>query len=60
MPVSFNNQGYRIYERLETFYLEYHKILKEAMEFVEPDYIINVHSHDPDMLNTSPVKSAAY
>lgn len=39
-----------MYERLENFYLEYHKILKEAMEFAEPDYIINIHSHDPESL----------
>ncbi len=36
IPVSFNNQGYRLYERLENFYLEYHKILRETMDFLEP------------------------
>jgi len=51
VPVSFNNQGYRLYERLENFYLEYHKVLKEALDYVEPSCVINVHSHDPD---TSP------
>jgi hypothetical protein len=48
VPVSFNNLGYRLFERLENFYLEYHKILRESMEFLEPDCIINVHSHDPE------------
>jgi len=51
VPVSFNNQGYRLYERLENFYLEYHKVLKEALEYVEPSCVVSVHSHDPD---TSP------
>lgn len=36
IPVSFNNHGYRLYERLENFYLEYHKILRETMDFLEP------------------------
>jgi predicted N-formylglutamate amidohydrolase len=36
IPVSFNNQGYRLYERLENFYLEYHKIMRETMDFLEP------------------------
>ena len=48
LPVSFNSQGYRLFERLENFYLEYHKVLKEALEYVEPSLVINVHSHDPD------------
>lgn len=47
--MSFNNQGYRLYERLESFYLEYHKLLKEAMDFIDPVGIISVHTHDPDM-----------
>ena len=33
IPISFNNQGYRLYERLSNFYLEYHKILNECMDF---------------------------
>ena len=48
LPVSFNNLGFRLFERLENFYLEYHKLLRESMEFLEPDCIINVHSHDPE------------
>ena len=42
-----------MYERLETFYLEYHKILKEAVEYLDPSIIISVHSHDPDMDSTT-------
>ena len=30
--------------------MEYHKIIIEAMEFLEPEYIINVHTHDPDLV----------
>lgn len=37
-----------MFERLEDFYLEYHKVLIEAMEYLEPEVIINVHTHDPD------------
>lgn len=48
LTVSFNNTNFMLYERMENFYLEYHKILIEAMEFLEPEIIINVHSHDPD------------
>jgi predicted N-formylglutamate amidohydrolase len=36
IPVSFNSQGYRLFERLETFYLEYHKLLRESQEYLEP------------------------
>ena len=50
--VSFNNQGFRLYERLESYYLEYHKILQEVMEYVEPELVINVHSHDADQVNS--------
>ena len=49
VPVSFNYRGYRLFERLETFYLEYHKILLEAVEYLEPQIILNVHTHDPSM-----------
>jgi hypothetical protein len=38
---------------LETFYLEYHKIIKEAMEFIEPSLLINVHSHDKELVSPS-------
>ena len=49
IPVSFNASGYRLFERLETFYLEYHKILKESIEYLEPSCILNIHSHDPEL-----------
>lgn len=48
LPVSFNAHGYRLFERLETFYLEYHKILGEVMEFVDPKFIVSIHTHDPE------------
>jgi len=38
-----------LYERLESFYLEYHKILKEVMEYAEPECVVSVHSHDSDL-----------
>ena len=37
---------------METFYLEYHKLVNEVMEFIEPSYVINVHTFDPDVLNS--------
>jgi predicted N-formylglutamate amidohydrolase len=49
IPVSFNAQGYRLYERLETFYLEYHKLLRESLDFLESTCILNIHSHDPEL-----------
>ena len=49
IPVSFNSQGYRLFERLETFYLEYHKLLRESLDYLEPSCILNVHSHDPEL-----------
>jgi len=49
IPVSFNAQGYRLYERLENFYLEYHKLLRESLDFLEPTCILNIHSHDPEL-----------
>lgn len=51
LPISFNADGYRLFERLETFYLEYHKVLNEAMEFLEPEIILNIHSFDPDFVS---------
>lgn len=48
-PVSFNSQGYRLWERLETFYLEYHKLLRETLDYLEPTCIISIHSHDPEL-----------
>jgi hypothetical protein len=51
IPVSFNNEGYRLYERLHNFYLEYHKIINEALEFLEPSYALNIHSHDTSDLS---------
>jgi predicted N-formylglutamate amidohydrolase len=56
LPVSLNCQGYRFYERLNTCYLEYHKLLREALEFIEPDFILNIHSHDPDLSGASNLK----
>ena len=45
-PVSINIDGYRLWERLSDFYLEYQKILREAMIFLDvPKQIISVHSH---------------
>ena len=49
IAVSFNASGYRLFERLETFYLEYHKLLKESIDFLEPTCILNIHSHDPEL-----------
>ena len=49
IPVSFNVQGYRLFERLETYYLEYHKLLKESLEYLEPKCILSIHSHDPEL-----------
>ena len=51
LKVSFNSHGYRLYERLDNYYLEYHKILKEALDFLEPECIVNIHSHDPDEIS---------
>jgi hypothetical protein len=47
--VSFNASGYRLFERLETFYLEYHKLLRESLDFLEPTCVLNIHSHDPEL-----------
>ena len=52
IAVSFNASGYRLFERLETFYLEYHKLLKESLDFLEPTCILNIHSHDPELSPT--------
>lgn len=46
LPVSFNCEGYRLWERLSDFYLEYQKILLETMVFLEPKIVISVHSHE--------------
>ena len=35
LPVSINIDGYRLWERLSDFYLEYQKILREAMIFLD-------------------------
>lgn len=48
MPISFNFEGYRLYERLSTYYLEYHKLVSEALEYLEADLIVNMHTHDPE------------
>eukprot|EP00347_Sterkiella_histriomuscorum_P020473 403337669 len=53
LPVSMNHQGYRFYERLDYFYLEYHKIILEIMEYLEPEYILNVHTHDPEYVTST-------
>lgn len=52
IPISMNYQGYRFFERLDSFYLEYHKLLIESMEFLEPEYILNIHSHDSDQVQS--------
>lgn len=41
------------FERLDYYYLEYHKILLEIMEFLEPEYILNVHTHDPEYVTST-------
>jgi predicted N-formylglutamate amidohydrolase len=46
LPVSFNHTGFRLWERLSDFYLEYQKILSEIMVSVDPKIIISVHSHE--------------
>lgn len=47
IPISFNYTGYRLFERLDTYYLEYHKLLSEAMDYLEPEIVVNIHTHDP-------------
>jgi len=48
--VTFNSDGYRLWERLSSFYLEYYKLLKETALFLEqPSLILSVHSHDPEV-----------
>ena len=46
LPVSFNHSGFRLWERLSDFYLEYYKILSEIMVSVDPKIIVSVHSHE--------------
>eukprot|EP00356_Strombidium_inclinatum_P015743 CAMPEP_0170503448 /NCGR_PEP_ID=MMETSP0208-20121228/44792_1 /TAXON_ID=197538 /ORGANISM="Strombidium inclinatum, Strain S3" /LENGTH=63 /DNA_ID=CAMNT_0010783127 /DNA_START=411 /DNA_END=602 /DNA_ORIENTATION=+ len=47
LPVSFNADGYRLWERLSECYLEYIKIQREIMEFLEgPRVILSIHSHE--------------
>lgn len=48
-PVSFNNDGFRLWERLSDFYLEYHKVLREALIFLDaPRVVLSIHSHEDD------------
>ena len=46
LPVSFNHTGFRLWERLSDYYLEYQKILNEVMVSVDPKIIISIHSHE--------------
>ncbi|CDW90371.1 UNKNOWN [Stylonychia lemnae] len=52
IPISINHQGYRLFDRLETYYLEYHKILLDVLEFIQPNIVLNIHTHDPDLSQT--------
>ena len=53
-PISFNYDRFRLWERLSNYYLEYHKILRESLIFLEaPRVIICINSHlqeDTDLL----------
>ena len=53
LPVSFNINGYDMANRLDFYYLEYHRMLIESMEFLEPEFILNIHTHDPDTMKES-------
>ena len=45
-PISFNADGYRLWERLSDYYLEYAKVLREVLVFLEgPRIAVSVHSH---------------
>ena len=45
LKISFN-ENYRLYERLDAFYLEYYKILKEINLFLEyPKIIVSIRTH---------------
>lgn len=46
LPISINASGYRLWERLSDFYLEYQKILREVMVFIDPKIIISIHTHE--------------
>jgi len=44
-PVTFNDEGYLLSERVVKFYVEYHRVLTEVIWFLQPQVILNVHSH---------------
>lgn len=33
-----------MFHRIETFYLEYHKIVSETLDYLEPEYGLMIHS----------------
>lgn len=44
--ISINENGFRLWERLSDSYLEYQKVLREVMLFLEvPRVIVSIHSH---------------
>ena len=54
-PIEFNKNGFRFWERLSDSYLEYQKVLREIMVFLDyPKIIVSIHTHneretwDPD------------
>ena len=50
VPISFNSNGYRLWERLSSFYLEYFKILNEVCLFLEyPRLVVSIHTHDAEL-----------
>ena len=64
--VSFNSNKYDLDSRITTYYSKYHKILTEAMWFLQPALVIGIHSHPPsfkdktlkDILVYSPTKNS--
>ena len=44
--MSFNAFGYDLNDRVQSFYLLYHKILAEVVWFLDPDTVVFVKSHD--------------
>lgn len=53
IKISFNKRV-RVYDRVMLYYLEYHKLVKEIIEFLNPKYHIDIHTyemlhdHDPE------------
>jgi len=45
-PVSMNDEGYYLSSRVNSYWMEYHKILAEMMHFIQPKLVIGVHTHE--------------